>query len=71
MTGLPRVKSTLRTRPVWERMTVQPIERMTEWVMSGAEIGEADLQDMKALVQRASALGRAIEAREAILEKDE
>ena len=71
MTGLPRVPSTLRRRPIWERMTLQPLERMTEWVMSGDEISADDLKDMKALVQRAAALGRAIEAREAVIERIE
>lgn len=71
MTGLPRVPSSLRRRPVWERMTLRPLEGLTEWVMSGAEISADELADLKSLCQRADALKRAIEAREALVERDE
>lgn len=71
MTGLPAVPSSRKPRPVWERMTLQPIERMTEWVMSGAAISGDELADMKDLCRRTAALARAIEAREALVENDE
>jgi hypothetical protein len=40
------------------------IENMTEWLMRGDEVSEADLQDMRALRQRLRAFDTALEARE-------
>lgn len=63
-TGLPRVHSTLRRRPVWDLVIIGGIERMTERLMSGAEFGDADLSDMRALRQRLRAFDVALDARE-------
>jgi hypothetical protein len=64
MTGLPRVHSTVRRRPVWERVILGGIESMTEWLMRGDDVSEADLIDMRALRQRLRAFDMALEARE-------
>lgn len=64
MTGLPPVRSTLRKRPVWDRMVLGGIEAVTQWLMSGAEVSEDDLADMRALRMRLTAFNQALEARE-------
>lgn len=64
MTGLPRVRSTSRRRPVWELVIVGGIERLTEWLMRGDEVSEADLADMRMLRMRLQAFDRALTARE-------
>lgn len=64
MTGLPPVRSTLRRRPVWDRMVLGGIESVTQWLMSGAEVSEDDLNDMRALRMRLTAFNQALEARE-------
>ena len=64
MTGLPRVHSTLRRRPVWDRVLLGGIENMTQWLMSGAEVSADDLADMRALRLRLRAFDQALEARE-------
>ena len=64
MTGLPRVQSTVRRRMVWEALILGGIERLTEKLMSGDEIPEADLADMMALRQRLRAFDNALTARE-------
>lgn len=64
MTGLPRVHSTLRKRPVWDLVLLGGIERLTERLMSGAEFSADDLSDMRALRQRLRAFDQALEARE-------
>lgn len=64
MTALPRVASTVRRRAVWEAVILGGLERLTERLMSGDEIPEADLQDMIALRQRLRAFDRALIARE-------
>lgn len=64
MNGLPRVASTVRRRPVWERFVLGGMERLTEWLMSGDEVSAADLQDLNALRQRARAFDAALTARE-------
>lgn len=64
MNGLPRVKSTLRQRAVWDRVVLGGIEAMTQWLMSGAEVSEDDLADMRALRMRLMAFNQALEARE-------
>lgn len=62
--ALHRVRATTRRRPVWDRLLVGGVHRLTEWVMSGDEITAADLADLKDFTRAAQALGRAIEARE-------
>jgi len=64
MTGLPRIQSTLRRRPVWEYVLLGGIERLTERLMSGAECSEEDLHDMRALRLRLRAFDQALDARE-------
>lgn len=64
MTGLPPVRSNLRRRPVWDRMVLGGIEAVTSWLMSGAEVSEEDLSDMRALRMRLTAFNQALEARE-------
>ncbi len=64
MTGLPRVQSTVRRRPIWELVILGGIERLTERLMGGDEIPEADLTDMIALRQRLRAFDSALTARE-------
>lgn len=64
MTGLPRIQSTLRRRPVWDRVILGGIEGLTQWLMSGAECGEDDLHDMRQLRIRLRAFDQALEARE-------
>lgn len=64
MTGLPRVHSTIRRRPVWDIVILGGIERMTERLMSGTDFSADDLNDMRALRQRLRAFDQALEARE-------
>lgn len=64
MTGLPRVPSTVRRRMIWETVILGGIERLTEKLMGGDEIPEADLSDMVALRQRLRAFDNALTARE-------
>ncbi len=64
MSGLPRVQSTVRRRMVWESVILGGIERLTDKLMSGDEIPEADLTDMIALRQRLRAFDSALTARE-------
>lgn len=64
MTGLPRVQSTVRRRMIWETVILGGVERLTEKLMSGDEIPEADLTDMIALRQRLRAFDSALMARE-------
>lgn len=64
MTGLPAVRSNLRRRPVWDRVVLGGIESMTSWLMSGAEVSDEDLADMRALRMRLQAFNQALEARE-------
>lgn len=62
--GLPRVSSTVRRRMVWEMMILGGVERLTEWLMKGDEVTDADLQDLIALRQRLRAFDAALTARE-------
>lgn len=62
--GLPRVPSTARRRLVWEVMILGALERLTEWLMRGDEVSDADLQDLIALRQRLRAFDQALTARE-------
>jgi len=64
MTGLPRVHSTLRRRPVWDRVLLGGLENMTQWLMSGAEVSADDLSDMRALRSRLQGFANALDARE-------
>ena len=64
MTGLPPIRSTLRRRPVWDRVVLGGIENLTQWLMSGAEVSDDDLADMRALRLRLRAFDQALEARE-------
>lgn len=64
MTGLPPIRSSLRRRPVWDRVLLGGIESMTQWLMSGAEVSEDDLSDMRALRMRLKAFDQALAARE-------
>lgn len=62
--GLPRVASTVRRRLVWEVMILGALERLTDWLMSGNEVSDSDLQDLIALRQRLRAFDNALTARE-------
>lgn len=64
MTGLPRVHSTLRKKPVWDFVLLGGIERLTERLMSGVEFNDDDLNDMRQLRIRLRAFDQALEARE-------
>jgi hypothetical protein len=64
MSGLPRVPSTVRRRLVWEVMILGALERLTDWLMSGNEVSDADLQDLIGLRQRLRAFDAALTARE-------
>lgn len=64
MSGLPRVHSTLRRRPVWDLVILGGIEKLTERLMGGSEFSDDDLSDMRALRQRLRAFDHALEARE-------
>ena len=63
-TGLPRIQTTYRRKPVWETVLLGGIERLTERLMSGAEFTESDLTDMQALRRRLQAFSNALDARE-------
>ena len=64
MTGLPRIQTTYRKRPVWDMVLLGGIERLTERLMSGAEFSEEDLRDMRALRARLRGFEQALDARE-------
>lgn len=64
MSGLPPIRSTLRRRPVWDRVVLGGIENLTQWLMSGAEVSDDDLADMRALRLRLRAFDQALGARE-------
>lgn len=64
MSGLPPIRSTLRRRPVWDRVVLGGIENLTQWLMSGAEVSDDDLADMRALRLRLRAFDQALDARE-------
>ena len=64
MTGLPRIQTTYRRKPVWETVLLGGIERLTERLMSGAEFTEEDLTDMQALRRRLQAFSNALDVRE-------
>lgn len=64
MTGLPRVPSSIRHRLVWQVVILGALERLTEWLMRGDEVSDADLQDLIALRQRLRAFDAALTARE-------
>ena len=64
MTGLPRVHRTTRRRPVWEKFVLGGLERLTEWLMSGDEVTDADLDDLRDLRSRARAFDNALTQRE-------
>lgn len=64
MTGLPRIQSTTRRRPVWDRVILGGIESLTAWLMGGAEVSEEDLRDLRALRARLRGFEHALEARE-------
>ncbi len=61
---LPAVPSTRRRRAVWEMVILGALERLTEHLMSGAEIPDADIADLVALRQRLRAFDAALTARE-------
>lgn len=65
MTGLPRIRSTVRRRPVWEKFVLGGLERITEWLMGGDEVTESDLDDLRAMRMRTRAFENALAAREA------
>ena len=65
MTGLPRVHRTTRRRAVWERFLLAGLERLTEWLMSGDDVPEADLDDLRDLRARCRAFDQALTSREA------
>lgn len=64
MTGLPRIQTTYRKRPVWDMVLLGGIERLTERLMRGDEFSEDDLKDMQALRRRLQAFSQALDARE-------
>jgi hypothetical protein len=64
MTGLPSVRSNIRRRPVWDRVLLGGIENLTSWLMSGQEVSEDDLHDLRALRARLRGFETALEARE-------
>lgn len=64
MTGLPRIHRTTRRRPVWDRFVLGGLERLTEWLMSGDAVDEADLDDLRELRARCRAFDRALTSRE-------
>lgn len=64
MAGLPRITSNLRRRPVWDRVLLGGIESLTQWLMSGAEVTEDDLHDLRALRARLRGFENALDARE-------
>jgi hypothetical protein len=64
MTGLPRIQTTYRRKPVWDMVLLGGIERLTERLMSGAEFSEDDLHDMRALRARLRGFETALDARE-------
>jgi hypothetical protein len=64
MTGLPRIQTTYRKRPVWDMVLLGGIERLTERLMRGDEFSEEDLKDMQALRRRLQAFSQALDARE-------
>jgi hypothetical protein len=64
MTGLPSVRSNIRRRPVWDRVLLGGIESLTSWLMSGQEVSEDDLHDLRALRARLRGFETALEARE-------
>ena len=64
MSGLPPIRSTLRRRPVWDRVVLGGIENLTQWLMSGAEVSDDDLADMRTLRLRLRAFDQALDARE-------
>ena len=66
MTGLPRVHRTTRRRPVWDRFILGGFERLTEWLMSGDEVTEGDLDDLRDLRNRARAFDQALAQREVV-----
>ena len=75
MSSLPAVPSSRRPRPVLDTFVFGGIERLTEHLMRGNEIPEADWADLRMLCQRFKALENALDAREraagAVLEDDE
>lgn len=62
--NLPATKPMNRRRPVWEFVILGALERLTEWIMRGDEINDADLQDLLALRQRLRAFDAALTSRE-------
>lgn len=64
MSGLPRIQTTYRRKPVWDMVLLGGIERLTERLMSGAEFTDDDLTDMQALRRRLQAFSNALDARE-------
>lgn len=64
ITGLPRIQTTYRRKPVWDMVLLGGIERLTERLMSGAEFSEEDLRDMRALRARLRGFEQALDARE-------
>jgi len=64
MTGLPEITSTTRRRPVWDAFVIGGLERLTESLMRGNEVPEADLDDMRKLRSRCEAFSAALSARE-------
>lgn len=75
MTGLPSVRSNLRRRPVWYRVLLGGIESLTSWLMSGQEVSEDDLHDLRALRARLRGFESALASRERaagiVIEEDE
>lgn len=64
MPTLPEIPSTRRRRAIWEIFVLGGIERITEHLMRGHEIPDADWSDLNALRQRLRGLDKALDARE-------
>ena len=64
MTGLPEITSTTRRRPVWDAFVIGGLERLTESLMRGNEVPEADLDDLRKLRARCNAFSAALDNRE-------
>jgi len=65
MSGFPRVPSTRRTRPLWERFAVSPLYGLTEFLMAGEAISDSDVHELRALRNQAEAFVRAFDVRAA------
>jgi hypothetical protein len=68
MTGLPRMKETVRPRDAWALLVCGGVERLTEALRRGDPFDEQSLCDMRDLRNRLNAFDNALAARETVLE---